>query len=56
MLRNLEGTLHLQTFLFTYTVSASYPLFATSRHSFHLIEAMQQNDGKVSLSAVSLSS
>lgn len=30
-LHNLEGTLHLQTFLFSYTVSSSYLFFATYR-------------------------
>lgn len=39
MLHNLKGTLHLQTFLFTYTVSSSYLLFATMDF-FHFVEAM----------------
>lgn len=45
MLHNLKGTLHLQTFLFTYTVSSSYLLFATV-DCFHFVEAMLYSNEK----------
>lgn len=39
MFHNLKGTLHLQTFLFTYTVSLSYIFFATVDF-LHFVEVM----------------
>lgn len=55
MLHNLKGTLHLQTFLFTYTVSSSYLLFATV-DCFHFVEAMLYSNKKTLLFGASLSS
>lgn len=55
MLHNLKGTLHLQTFLFTYTVSSSYVLFATV-DCFHFVEAMLYSNEKTLLFGASLSS